>query len=363
MPNQPQDYDQEHIKLAKARTKDLKAFFEHLGSYLIVNTTLFSIDWLSGGGWWFHWPLLGWGVGLAFHGMSVFVKSPINRYVARVERRELRRIIREQKHSHTFREHNLANRQQQAILRQRPFAKKLEKLIGSDALKDLGQELSSAMRELETELGEFGLGWTNTSKKAKPEAAPKIPQGVAILMFTDMEGFTAYNERHGDEAGLTLLKLHHHIVRESVARNDGVEVKNLGDGFMLCFASAKKALRCAADIQAKLREDDFPLQVRIGLHAGEPIQEGQDLTGQTVNVASRVMDQANGGQILVTEVVKNLAGPLKGYQYVDQGQRRLPGLSQAQQLFEYHPIHALNDPLDSEVDHRLKVMEQQLKNE
>jgi len=354
MPNNPQDYDKEQYKLVKAHTKDIKEFFEHLGSYVVVNAALFVIDWLTGGGWWFYWPMLGWGVGLAIHGMSVFVKVPLMRYVSHVERRELRRITRDQKRrwGSAFHEYQHANRQ-------RPFVEKLKEDIGSDALKDLGQELSGAMKELETELGDFGLSWKSSSSNA----TPKIPEGVAILMFTDMAGFTAYNEQHGDEAGLSLLKLHHRIVRDSVAFNEGVEVKNLGDGFMLCFASARKALSCAADIQIKLREDEFPLRVRIGLHAGEPIQEGHDLTGQTVNVASRVMDQANGGQILATEVVKNLAGPLKGYQYVDQGERRLPGLSQTQQLFEFYPIQAINSPLDSDVNHRLNVMERQLENE
>ena len=64
--------------------------------------------------------------------------------------------------------------------------------------------------------------------------------------------------------------------------------------------------------------------MRVGVHDGEPTQEDKDLTGQTVNVASRVMDQANGGQIFVTEVIRNLAGNLNGFQYADQGERRLP---------------------------------------
>jgi class 3 adenylate cyclase len=72
------------------------------------------------------------------------------------------------------------------------------------------------------------------------------------------------------------------------------------------------------------------------------------------------MDQANGGQIMITEVVRTLAGAIKDYQYVDQGERRLPGLTEPHQLYEFAAVASLISPLDTEVDTRLEKMEKYL---
>ena len=113
-------------------------------------------------------------------------------------------------------------------------------------------------------------------------------------------------------------------------------VKNTGDGFLLSFASAKRALRCAAELQDRLAEADFPLGVRVGLHAGEVIRASdENLVGHAVNLAQRVMAQARGGQVLLSEVVRDLAGPLEGFQFVDQGRRRLKGISRPHQLYAF----------------------------
>ncbi len=329
---------------ARERVEEVRELFEHLAAYVCVNTGLFVVDLLTGPSWWFYWPLLGWGVGLGIHAVTVFTRGHFTRYAQRIAQ---------------FEEDHAFEAERAPAGREGAFAAKLKDAIGAETMKSVGQEIAQAMRKLEDELGDMGLDWGGSMTPSR-QAAPALPQGVAILMFTDLEGFTSYTERHGDEAGATLLKLHHRVVRDSVKAHDGVEIKSLGDGFMLCFASARKALLCAAEVQAKLKEDGFPLAVRIGLHAGEPIRDGADLTGQTVNVASRVMDQANGGQVLVTELVKHLAGPLKGFQYVDQGMRRLPGLSERQSLWGFVPIEALNSPLDSEVDRKLEGLERDL---
>jgi class 3 adenylate cyclase len=234
--------------------------------------------------------------------------------------------------------------------------------LGFDPAR-IGKDILRAIRELEGAVNDTALGTESSKANQVPEktaSAPAIPQGVAILMFTDIAGFTSYVEKNGDEAGHSMLKLHNHIIRTSVKNNGGIEIKNLGDGFMLCFVSAKKALQCAADIQEQLREAEYQLQVRVGIHAGEPIHEDKDLTGQTVNLAARVMDQANGGQIFVTEVIRNLAGNLSGFQYADQGERRLPGLSERHKIYEFVPIEALTSPLDTEVEGQLSKMEKQL---
>lgn len=336
--------DLKEYQKAKKRIKEVKGFYGHLASYVSVNTGLFLIDWISGNGLtWFYWPMIGWGIGLFSHGIRVFGTQG---YLERWEQKELQKLKVQQPSA--------------ADADAASFSKKHKVTLGAH----IGQEIAHAMKVLERELGDLGdrgLGDNANQGASATSARGKIPQGVAILMFSDIEGFTAYVEAHGDEAGRALLQQHHRVFREHLKRHDGVEIKSMGDGFMLCFTSARKALTCAAAIQADLERCSFPLKVRIGLHAGEPLQEGEDLTGQMVNLAARVMDQADGGQILLTEVVKNLAGTLKGFQYVDHGTRRLPGISQPQQLYQFHPIESLTSPLDSQVDKRLETMEKQMK--
>ncbi len=354
--NKPYKYEEDQHKLAKERVKEYRELFGHVTAYVCVSTGLFFIDLITGDGLsWFFYPMIGWGIGLGIHAATVFFQPHVDRFAKRMEVQETSQGQWPKKDSTSL-----------------GFSTKLKENIGFDFSK-VGKDILKAIRELEgntiqelkDELGDLGLNMGNTKTESdhipqKPNSAPAMPQGVAILMFTDIEAFTSYVERNGDEAGHSLLKLHNHIVRSSLKNNDGLEVKNLGDGFMLCFVSAKKALQCAAAVQSQLQIAEFPLKVRIGVHAGEPIQEDRDLTGQTVNLAARVMDQANGGQIFVTEVVKNLAGNLKGFQYADQGERRLPGLSETQKLYEFVPIEALTSPLDTEVDQQINTMENQL---
>lgn len=358
--NKPYKYEEDEHEITTERVKEYRDFFEHLAAYVFVNIGLFFLDLVTGDGLnWFIFPLIGWGIGLAIHGASVFFKPFIDRLAKRFDAKVSvhvpgPRLKWPKKDSENS-----------------DLSSKLKYGLNLDFSK-IGRDISNAMKELEQDLDGMGLGMGYPKKDPKipdskseqipqkPSSGPAMPQGVAILMFTDIEGFSTYVERNGDEAGHSLLKLHNHIIRASLKANDGIEIKNLGDGFMLCFVSAKKALQCAADIQSQLQVTEFQLKVRMGIHAGEPIREGKDLTGQTVNLAARVMDQANGGQIFVTDVVRNLAGNLKGFQYADQGERRLPGLSETQKLYEFVPIEALASPTDSEIDQRLNNLENQL---
>lgn len=211
-------------------------------------------------------------------------------------------------------------------------------------------------------LGGRSSAWCSLSSAEHGAIADQArAEGVMVLAFTDLEGFTEYAERHGDQAAHALLRRQQVLVEGCLARFGGVLVKNTGDGFLFSFTSAKRALRCAAEIQQHLLETDFPLGVRIGLHAGEVIQEpDKNLVGHAVNLAQRVMTQARGGQVLVSEVVRHLADQLDGFQFVDQGRRRLKGISRPQQLYAFQPVAALASPLDSVVERRLEALEQRV---
>jgi class 3 adenylate cyclase len=161
----------------------------------------------------------------------------------------------------------------------------------------------------------------------KPHAAP---DGTVTIMFSDIEGSTALADRLGDKRFMEVLREHNTIVRELIKANGGFEVKSEGDGFMIAFQSARKALECSIAIQKALdtrntsvgaplgkgggaggaapggRSGAEPVHVRIGLHAGEVIKEGEDFFGRNVIMAARVASQAHGGEILASAVLKAL---------------------------------------------------------
>jgi class 3 adenylate cyclase len=136
------------------------------------------------------------------------------------------------------------------------------------------------------------------------------PDGTVTIMFSDIEGSTEKTDRLGDKAWMDVLREHNAIVREQLKAHGGFEVKSEGDGFMVAFQSAGKALACAAAIQAALAERNSsaaePIRVRMGLHAGEVIREGEDFFGRNVIMAARVASQATGGEVLVSSVLKGL---------------------------------------------------------
>ncbi len=138
------------------------------------------------------------------------------------------------------------------------------------------------------------------------------PDGTVTILFSDIENSTLMTERLGDERWLEVLRAHNAVFREHLRSHDGYEVKNQGDGFMLVFPDPRRAVECAAAIQRTLAEQELAeterVRVRMGLHAGEAIREAGDFFGRSVILAARIAAQAGGGEILVSESLKELAG-------------------------------------------------------
>jgi class 3 adenylate cyclase len=155
--------------------------------------------------------------------------------------------------------------------------------------------------------------------------------------LTDVEGSTALTDRLGDAKARELLREHERMVREALKSHGGSEVKTLGDGFMASFSSATKALECAIAVQrafaAHNEAAQQPILVRIGLNAGEPIAEDDDLFGTAVNEAARITATAKGGQILASDVVRQLVKG-KDFLFSDVGERQLKGLDEPVRLYE-----------------------------
>ena len=162
-------------------------------------------------------------------------------------------------------------------------------------------------------------------------------EGPVTVLFTDVEASTELRTARGDQAAHALLRTHDQLVRDQVADHGGREVKALGDGFMVVFASARRAVTCAVAIQRALQERRFELadmKVRIGINTGEVVQEGDDLYGQSVHAAARIAAKAAGGEILVSEVVKQLVGANPDIVFQDRGRFRLKGFPERFRLFE-----------------------------
>jgi class 3 adenylate cyclase len=187
----------------------------------------------------------------------------------------------------------------------------------------------------------------STIEKILPSALADAPslarhsddRGTVTILFTDIEGSTALAQRLGDKAYHALLAQHNHILREQVDRHGGHEVKSTGDGFMVAFASAARALSCAVAIQKAFaaynqEHPESPITVRIGLNTGESIEEAGDYFGTAVTLAARIADRAQGGQILVSEVVRTVGGSLAGVQFRDAGRKQLKGIKGRQRVYE-----------------------------
>ena len=135
--------------------------------------------------------------------------------------------------------------------------------------------------------------------------------GTRTILFTDIVGSTSMTQGLGDEIALTILQIHDRIVREALGTTGGREVKHTGDGIMAAFVSAASAVRCGINVQRNLAQHrrqnpDQPIQVRIGVAAGEPIEHHNDFFGSTVQLAARLCAQADPEQILLSNAVAEL---------------------------------------------------------
>ena len=168
------------------------------------------------------------------------------------------------------------------------------------------------------------------------EQASRV-SGVHTILFTDVEGSTALTHKLGDARAREVMREHERMVRTALGAYGGSEIKTTGDGFMASFTSASQALKCAVAMQRAFAEHnetaDEPIRVRMGVNAGEPIAEAEDLFGTAVNLAARIAAQAAGGQIVVSSVVRELAAG-KGFLFADQGEVALRGFEDPVRLYE-----------------------------
>ncbi len=170
-------------------------------------------------------------------------------------------------------------------------------------------------------------------------ARAEAPEAGAFrtILFTDVEGSTALTQRLGDAKAREVLREHERMVREALKSHGGSELKTTGDGFMASFSSAVRALECSIAMQrafaAHNRSAEEPILVRVGLNAGEPIAEDEDLFGAAVNLAARIAAEAKGGQILASEAVRQIVAGKK-FLFSDLGETTLRGFEDPVHIYE-----------------------------
>jgi class 3 adenylate cyclase len=163
-------------------------------------------------------------------------------------------------------------------------------------------------------------------------------EGTVTIVFTDIEGATAMVHRLRDDRAREVLGVHNRLVREQVRAHDGFEVQCLGDGFMLVFRSARRALRCAIAIQRAFADGrvphlEAPLRVRIGLHAGETVRNADAFFGRAVYKAARVAAQAQGGEIVVSGLFRELTENAEEFRFHSPRQVALKGLREPCEIY------------------------------
>ena len=170
-----------------------------------------------------------------------------------------------------------------------------------------------------------------------PPGEPYVESAFRAILFTDIVDSTAVTQRLGDRAAMQLIREHDSIVRAVLAQFGGTEVKHTGDGIMAAFASAFQAVDAAAQIQRELHQRDQAetegLHVRIGVAAGEPVTDQDDLFGAAVQQAARLCGCAQPDCVVVSSGVHDLCRG-KGIRFSDAGAITVKGFDEPLGHFE-----------------------------
>ena len=183
--------------------------------------------------------------------------------------------------------------------------------------------------EVDEVVVEAFLGQIAETEAAREPATLKTGTSLRIVLFTDIIGSTQMTQDHGDEAAMRVLQVHDTIIRGALNKHSGSEVKHTGDGIMASFASVSGSVKSAIDMQRGISEynqsdPEMNLYVRIGLSAGEPVEENQDLFGSTVQLAARICNHADAEQILIAFTVQELCSG-KGFTFADSDEVSFKG--------------------------------------
>lgn len=199
-------------------------------------------------------------------------------------------------------------------------------------------EVANAIIPVDLSAVEAFLGRIGDPRPVAGKPAPAVDPGRRAVMFTDLVGSTEMTARLGDAAGVELVRAHDALVRRGLNAYAGREVKHTGDGIMAAFDAPPNAVRAAADIQRRFAaynaEASERLSVRIGIHAGDPVEDHNDLFGTTVQLAARLCAEAGVDEIVVSELVRDLCGE-SARGFAPLGALRLKGFAEQVPAFRF----------------------------
>jgi adenylate cyclase len=188
-----------------------------------------------------------------------------------------------------------------------------ERLTEATPIEVLERWLERTVEQRPSSVAALGLSTIQVlSAGADERATDGVPDTLAVA-FTDLEDFSTYTEREGDEASSRFLAAHKRAVGPVVRSRGGRIVKQLGDGLLLTFPSAEAAVLAALEL---VDAEPDPLRLRVGLHYGDVlVLPDRDIVGHVVNIAARVAEKARGDQVLTTETVREAASDLPGVRF------------------------------------------------
>ena len=168
--------------------------------------------------------------------------------------------------------------------------------------------------------------------------AQEEKKGPITVMFTDMVGSTALTQTRGDAVAQKVVHAHNNIVRDSLTLFNGKEIKHTGDGIMASFSNTSNGVEAGAHIQMKVAahnqdSPELPLHIKIGINAGEPIAEDDDLFGTTIQLTARIVDKAQSEQVFVSETVHGICAG-KEFRFANRGPHAMKGFKEEVTLYE-----------------------------
>lgn len=172
-------------------------------------------------------------------------------------------------------------------------------------------------------LATVGLSTIQALSMVRSDVEADAPSQPVTVVFTDLEGFTRYTARHGDEAAAQLIAEHQRLMGPVVRSRGGHIVKRMGDGLMLTFPAPEAAVLAALELEALVQE---PLRLRVGMHLGDAVVTRDDVLGHVVNVAARIAEQARGGEVLASVDVRSAVAPMASVSFGRARRVRLKGV-------------------------------------
>ena len=219
------------------------------------------------------------------------------------------------------------------------FADRYEEYLMQDAR--YMQMFQAGRNAMNTYFTDEAAGVMHLEKALEDWNKPKPREehaGPVTVLFTDIAGSTAMTQALGDAGAQEVVRAHNRVVREALTFCNGKEVKHTGDGIMASFNKTTDGVDAAIQMQRQTatyteQNPNLPLHLKIGISAGEPIAEDNDLFGSTVQMSARIVDKAQADEIFVSEVVRGICAG-KAYGFVNRGGFAMKGFDDDPILYE-----------------------------